>query len=227
MSEIDEIDCQTVSRSGPSKPREGAEGRQAPDQKRPSAAGAEPTARPASVFHWREPVPQSPFHSPRPHGFPATATTATTRLRTPDLDRTAGSQLAFAVSSEVWVAHGARSGAGAPPPRAPGARCTHAPSRCHAAASSGPPHHPRPAAGSPHQQSTRCVKQSSDALSGHEQCCHTRRWNGCEKVPAAYSDSTSAFSCPQSTPSGSRRRLPLPPVSISRAETICPPAMAS
>ena len=78
MSEIDEIDCQTVSRSGPSKPREGAEGRQAPDQKRPSAAGAEPTARPASVFHWREPVPQSPFHSPRPHGFPATATTATT-----------------------------------------------------------------------------------------------------------------------------------------------------
>ena len=90
----------TVRQSaGPSKPREGAEGRQAPDQKRPSAAGAEPTARPASVFHWREPVPQSPFHSPRPHGFPATATTATTRVRTPDLDRTAGSQLAFAVSS--------------------------------------------------------------------------------------------------------------------------------
>ena len=46
-------------------------------------------------------MPQSPFHSPRPHGFPATATTATTRVRTPDLDRTAGtcSQLAFAVSS--------------------------------------------------------------------------------------------------------------------------------
>ena len=47
------------------------------------------------------------------------------------------------------------------------------------------------------------------------------------KVAASYSDSTSAFSCPQSTPSGSRRRVPLPPVSISRASTICPPAMAS
>ena len=157
----------TVRQSaGPSKPREGAEGRQAPDQKRPSAAGAEPTARPASVFHWREPVPQSPFHSPRPHGFPATATT---RVRTPDLDRTAGSQpasskLRAGVSSEVWVAHGARSGAGAPPPRAPGARCTHAPSRCHAAASAGPPRHPRPAAGSPHQRSTRCTKQSSPCV---------------------------------------------------------------